>query len=374
MFVSNSFVVSPVFTTRDANLIDMLRSQHAMAERSREQAEPFFKEEGLVNEVMAGLLVDPAFPEIAFVTPASWIFHTLNFSTVCSFSIVCTSTLRAFSSSFVREILLLYARCLQLSACFQDDHDCSMLLERLDNGFRQAVAFEDPKRLLLKGYSTDVHHLDHSKTIGYFEHFRAEFDKVTLHNLICEDSEALCTLATHQEGFYFNGLPRFVENKSSDKIVRQLRERAFRQEFLRFISILGAPVYTTHDVAQYHKMTKFIVGELEIANGLRDRLQKLSDKGSYRLPFITSKEYAKSILQNIIVATTNSQQQQQQASSSSTSAPIKEETVVEKEEEQNDAHKDKDEEIEEKERRDEKQPESSPPVSPEETRGGCSIM
>jgi len=378
MFLSNTFIVSPVFTTRDANLIDMLKTQHAMAKHTLEKEEPFFRAEGLVNEVMAGLLVDSRYPDITFVTPASWVFHTLNFSTVCRFSIVCTNTLRAFSSSFIRELVLLYGRCLQMSSCFQDDHDCAMLLERLDNGFRQAVAFEDPKRLLMKAYSTDIYYLDQESTIGYFEYFREEFDKVTLHNLICEDSEEQCVLRTHQEGYYFNGLPPFVENKSSEKIVRQLRERAFRQEFLRFISLLSAPVYTTHDIGQYHKLNKFITRELEIADKIRVELQQFSDQGKYRLPFITTKEYAKSVLQKIIV-TEKSEPITAASSSSSFPSPPPEKKKEEEEEEKKEGEgveevaeeKKKEEERDNTEEKKEGKKITSLP--PEEV-GGCSIM
>lgn len=315
MFSNGTHIMSPVFTTRDANLVDFIKAQHASAE----QRTPVFQNEGLVKEVMAGLYIDPRRSDITFVTPASWVFHTLNFSAVCKFSIVCTNTMKAFSSTLVRELVLLYARFLQLSACFQDDHDCSMLLERLDNGYRQAVAFEEPQNLIIEGYSTDRYHLDYSRTIGFFEHFREDFDSVTLHSLIRDDIEATCALRTHQEGYYFNSIPQFAEKKSPEKIIRRLRDHVIRQEFLRFFSLLNVPVSTTHDIDTHHRLLEFINIELEKASALRKKLQMLSDTSEYQIPVINTKEYAKRFLCGIVKAAADPNTTTTVAASSSSS-------------------------------------------------------
>lgn len=288
-FAGYSAILSPVLTTRDTNLLNFLKNQNIWARESQAGKSSFFDGNAIVKDSMSGLYIDPRMEEITFVTPESWIFHTVSYSAVCKFSVVCTASLKVFGTEFVRELVLLYSRFLHLSAGFQEDHDCMMLLEYMDNGFRQAVTCEG-KSVVMQGFASDSYYLDKSKTVDFYSHFAEEFKKITLHALVDEDSEELCVLRTHQEGFYFNSLPSF-ESGTPDRGIKKFRELVCRQEFLRLFSLFNAPVCTTHDIGLFHRLKKFIDEELGVAQQLRTRIKTHSDDKTYLIPFCASRKF-----------------------------------------------------------------------------------
>ena len=295
----DAFLVSTVASSYDTNIVLFLNSQRAEAEKNK--AKSLFDDTQTIEDVMSGLRVDPRYPDITFVTPSSWIFHAVEFSAYSKLAVICTTTMRVFSSSFVKELVLLYVRCIYLSPCFQEDRELAILISKLDVSFMQAASYAD-HQYHINGYTNDLSHLDDSRCISFFDHFwESYFKSITFRSLICENVESACPLRTHQGGFYLNAA---LLEKNSSQLVKAIKNHVWRQEYFRFSTLLSAPLVVGHEISAYHRLAEFVSQEIKTAEECRTRLLVASNANTYRLPFLTTKEYAKNVLQNLMAKRT----------------------------------------------------------------------
>ena len=288
-FSTATFVPNTILSTRNTHLHENLaRHQHWAMHEQRDT--PFFTEQ-IIDDTMGGLYVDSRYPALTFVTPESWIFHALAHTAVCAFAVICTNNLRAYPSEFIRELVLLEARRLAVSSCMQRDDLSAELMARLDDSFRQAKLFRDSP-YILSGYSSDIYHLDRTKVIAFFDHFRDTLVTITPFDLLCEDEDGVCALATHQQGFYFNSLPDITKSPSVERVLEHLETKVAREEYHRFSSLLSAPIIE-HSISRQTTLISFISTLCKrvpvLCKGLKDDI-------TYHLPVIRTQEYAKVVL------------------------------------------------------------------------------